>query len=87
MEEVVLGVQLLVVVTEPTALFTKLIDGLLHLLSFELWQSGTAWRENIVCVRRPLHVISFELEELVLERVVFFSCGLQFGFLIRKLVS
>jgi len=67
-EEVVLSVQLLFIVSESAAPLAELIDRLLHLSTFELWETLVPWSRLSGGLR--VHIVTLELEKLVLEKVV-----------------
>lgn len=70
MEEVVLGVKLLILVTKFAAPFTQLVDGLLHPVALEVLQATV----GVVSIQAVglvvLHVIALQLEKLFLKAVV-----------------
>ena len=82
-EEVVLGVQLLLLSPDTTAPLAQLIYRLLHLLALELMQATgltSSW------TLRLLLIIALDLEKLLLQAIVLFVSSARLSLLLSKLI-
>ncbi len=70
MEEVVLGIKLLVLFPQALAPLTKFVDSLLHLASLKVFQALASSR-GIVVISASVVVVTLQLQKLDLEGIVF----------------
>ena len=85
MEEVILGVELLILIAKFAAPFTQLVDSLLHPVALEVLQAtvGVIRIQAIGLVF--VHVIALQLEQLFLKVVVLLVCRPQLLLLVCNL--
>ena len=84
MEEVVLGIQLLVLFSQALAPLTKFVDSLLHLASLEVLQALPSSR-GVVVISASVVVVTLQLQKLDLKGIIFVASLSVLSFLCSQL--